>query len=374
MEIGYCVMAIKKRVMVAMSGGVDSAVAALLLVRQGCEVIGATMCFSAFGEEVSNINRRRPSCCDLSGIEDARKTANFLGIRHYVFNFAKALEQEVIKDFCLEYLGGRTPNPCVKCNRFLKFGLLLKKARALSCDYLATGHYARITRNPSTKGFLLRKGRDIKKDQSYFLYALDKGALNNVLFPLGDYTKEEVRAEAARFKLPVAEKPASQEICFIPSDDYRKFILKYINQKITPGLFRHIDGRILGEHKGLPFYTIGQRRNLGAGGGHKTPLYVIKIDNASNSIILGGKEHTYSQGLIANNLNFLTKVDAKKIIAIKTKIRYNHQEVKSRLIPINKESARVEFSLPQRAVTPGQSAVFYSKDTVLGGGIIRESI
>lgn len=358
----------------AMSGGVDSATAAMLLVRQGYEVIGATMCFSAFSEDAPDINRRRPSCCDLSGIEDARKTANSLGIRHYVFNFAKALEQEVIKDFCHQYLSGRTPNPCVKCNRFLKFGLLFKKAVGLSCDYLATGHYARITRNPLTKEFLLRKGRDKKKDQSYFLYALDKSVLSRVLFPLGDYTKEEARAEAGRFKLPVAEKPASQEICFVPSDDYRKFILNHIKQKIMPGAFRHIDGRVLGEHKGLPFYTIGQRRNLGVGGGYRAPLYVIKIDSASNSIILGEEKHLYSRGLIASNLNWLSKSLPKKTVAIKAKIRYNHQEIKSRLIPIRKDSVRVEFSLPQRAVTPGQSVVFYSKDIVLGGGIIRESV
>lgn len=352
-----------------MSGGVDSAVAAAILVKQGHEVIGATMCFS-LPETVDE--KKKPSCCGISGIEDARKTARILGIKHYVFGMGGELEEKVIKNFCAEYLAGRTPNPCVRCNQFLKFNLLFKKAKELSCDYLATGHYVRLVYNGLKRQYLFKKAKDTKKDQSYFLYAIKKEILPHLLFPLGGYTKEETRILARKFNLPVSNKPGSQEICFIPNDDYRGFIIERLGAKITPGPLLHIDGRVLGKHQGIPFYTIGQRKALG--GGNKAPLYVVKIDSAQNAIILAGDKHVYAKALIADNLNFLTSFSLEKIIAISVKIRYNQQDVKSRLIPINKESVRVEFSLPQRAVTPGQSVVFYSKSTVLGGGIIRESI
>lgn len=359
----------KKRVMVAMSGGVDSAVAAALLQKTGYEVIGGTMCFS-LPESVDS--RKKPSCCGISGIEDARRTANTLGIKHYVFSFGTALEDKVIKNFCSEYLAGRTPNPCVRCNQFLKFNLLLRKARELSCDYLATGHYVKLCYNRLKHNYLLKKAKDLQKDQSYFLYAIEKEVLPYLLFPLAKFTKEEVRRLARNFNLPVSDKPGSQEICFIPNDDYRSFISGRIGKEVSPGALIHIDGRVIGAHQGIPFYTIGQRRALG--GGHSAPLYVVKIDAKKNAIILGGQKDTYAQGLIADNLNFLTELPPKKTIAISAKIRYNHRDVKSRLILINKDSVRIEFSLPQRAVTPGQSVVFYQKDTVLGGGIIRESI
>lgn len=356
--------------MVAMSGGVDSAVAAAILVKKGYEVIGATMCFSL---PESEENRKKPSCCGISGIEDARKSAEALGIKHYVFNFSNALQEKVVKNFLSEYLAGRTPNPCVRCNQFLKFDALFKKSKELSCDYLATGHYARITRYLLSKKYYLKKGRDEKKDQSYFLYAIKKDILPYVLFPLGGYTKEGVRIIAAKYKLIVAKKPASQEICFVP-DDYRSFIATYLKDDIKPGPIFHLDGRLLGEHKGIAFYTIGQRRLLGAGCGHKDALYVVRLDRAKNAVILAEEKHLCSQGLIATNINMLTPFKSKKTIAIKAKIRYNHREVKSRLIPIHKDSVRVEFDCPQRAVTPGQSVVFYKGDVVLGGGIIRESI
>ena len=374
--------------MVAMSGGVDSATAAALLQKQGYEIIGATMCFSAAGargsygqgsasgghlfDEESIDNRKKPSCCGMQGIEDARKTAHALGIKHYVFSFGRALEEKIIKNFCAEYLAGRTPNPCVRCNQFLKFDLLFKKAMVLSCDYLATGHYVKLSYNRRARQYLLKKAKDIKKDQSYFLYVIKKETLPYLLFPLGNYTKEEVRLLAHNFNLPVSNKLSSQEICFIPNDNYRSFISERIERDIRPGPLIHIDGRVLGEHQGIPFYTIGQRKALG--GGNRMPLYVIRIDNRENTIILGEQKHTYAKALIADNLNFLTQLPPKKIIAIDTKIRYNHREVKSRLIPINADMVKIEFSISQRAVTPGQSVVFYQKDAVLGGGIIRESI
>ncbi|PIQ88910.1 MAG: tRNA 2-thiouridine(34) synthase MnmA [Candidatus Omnitrophica bacterium CG11_big_fil_rev_8_21_14_0_20_42_13] len=363
----------KKRVMVAMSGGVDSAVGAALLKRRGYEVIGMTMCFgSSFGGNLSEKEKKRPSCCDISGVEDARRVAQALGIRHYVSNFANNLYNKVIKNFCAEYLAGRTPNPCVRCNQFLKFEHLIKKALALSCDYLATGHYAKVQYSGQRRMYLLKKGRDNKKDQSYFLYAVKREVLSRLLFPLGVYTKDEVRQKARDFNLPVSDKAESQEICFVPDNDYRGFIAGISGRDIRPGDFFHVDGRHLGRHKGVAFYTIGQRKALCSG--QKRPLYVIKIDAAKNTVILGEENYLYSQGLIAKDVNFLSLQAPKKIIAINAKIRYNHQEVKSRLIPINSDSVRIEFTSPQRAVAPGQSVVFYGGSVVLGGGIISEVI
>ncbi len=362
-------MTIKKRVMVAMSGGVDSAVTAALLKEEGYEVIGATMCFSL---PESTEDRKKPSCCGVSGIEDARKTAYALGIKHYVFSFGKALQEKVVKNFLSEYLSGRTPNPCVRCNQFLKSDLLFKKTQQFGCDYLATGHYAKFSYDMLRRRYRLQRAKDRKKDQSYFLYAIKKEILPHLLFPLGDYTKDEVRALARSFKLIVSDKPGSQEICFIPSDDYRAFIAERLMEKIKPGFIKDLRGKVLGEHKGIAFYTIGQRRALG--GGHATPLFVIKIDNTNNTIILGEGKAVYAKALIADSLNFFASLPPKKTVAISAKIRYNHQDIKSRLIPLGRDTVKVEFSLPQRAVTPGQSVVFYKGDIVLGGGIIRESI
>lgn len=353
----------KKRVVVAMSGGVDSSVAAALLVRQGYEVIGMTMCFN-----LSESKGRRPACCGLEGIEDARRVAQALEIKHYVVNMQKSLQDYVIKDFCDEYAHGRTPNPCVRCNQYLKFDVLLKKALALDADFIATGHYARIVISHKSQVTSLKKAKDKFKDQSYFLYRINKKYLKNILFPLGNYTKTEVRALARKFKLPVAEKPGSQEICFLPDNDYHAFLKNYFNIKPKPGKVVDLDGNVLGEHKGIAYYTIGQREGLGIACGY--PIYVVKIDFKKSRLVVAKKEDAQSKEFLVKDLNFLGK-PIKKKVALKVKIRYNHKESPAE-VTRQKNRLKIKFKKPQFAITPGQSAVFYQKDTVLGGGIIEK--
>jgi len=356
----------KRIVVVAMSGGVDSSVAAALLKAQGWEVIGITMCFN-----LADSSSRHPNCCGLSGIDDARRIAHKLGIRHYVLNMQKYLDEYVIKDFCLEYLRGRTPNPCIRCNQYIKFGTLLKKAFSLGAAFLATGHYSRIKKRKS--GYQLHKARDQHKDQSYFLYRLSQVQLKHLLFPLGEYTKDETRQKAREFDLAVADKLESQEICFLPDTDYRKFlkdgapkIKKWVNREIKPGPILDREGRVLGEHKGIAFYTIGQRQGLGIAAGY--PLYIIKIDPKNNAITVGKKEETLARDFLVKQTHFISR-PIKKKVALKVKIRYNHQEAEAAIMPCN-DKLRVHFIKPQFAITPGQSAVFYDKDKVVGGGII----
>lgn len=366
-----------------MSGGVDSSVAAALLKEKGFEVIGVTMCFSAYGGNLEDPVRKKTGCCSRQGIEDARRVAHKLGIRHYVVNMQKALEERVIQDFCREYLLGRTPNPCVLCNQYLKFGALLDKAKALDAQFLATGHYARITKTPS--GFLLRKAKDLKKDQSYFLYRLNQAQLKHVIFPLGSYTKEEVRGLAGKFGLPVAGKKASQEICFLPGDDYRAFLRNRIDKEMLAGPIIDTQGKIVGRHKGIAYYTTGQREGLGIAKGY--PVYITRIDPETNSIYIGSKEEASSKGFLAKDLHFAIKAPVKKKIALKVKIRYNHQEAEADLFSYGNKAtghkavvwppiakAKVIFKKPQFAVTPGQSAVFYDKNRVIGGATIDKAI
>lgn len=347
----------KRRVALAMSGGVDSSVAAALLVRQGHEVIGLTMCFG-----LTDSSGRKPACCGLQAIEDARRVAHKLGIRHYVLNMHKHLREFVINDFCREYLNGRTPNPCVRCNQYIKFGVLLKKARALGADFLATGHYARIEK---TDGFILKKAKDKKKDQTYFLYRLNQHQLKHTLFPLGNHTKEQVRKLAAEFDLPVADKPASQEICFLPDADYRAFLKKNIAGKIEPGFVVDLGGKVLGPHKGVACYTIGQREGLGLALGY--PAYITSIDHKNNRIIVGKKEDAFKKEFTLKSVRIYAPF--KKKIAVKVRIRYNHREA-SAAIDCTGRKIRVTFKRPQFAVTPGQAAVFYEGELVVGGGII----
>jgi tRNA-specific 2-thiouridylase len=350
-----------------MSGGVDSSVAAALLKKQGYEVIGITMCFN-----LSDSTSSRPRCCGLQGIEDARRVAHKLGIRHYVLNMKKTLEEYVIKDFCAEYLKGRTPNPCVRCNQYLKFDALLKKAISSGAKYLATGHYARIEKVAGGRGqgagYLLRKAKDKLKDQSYFLYRLNQKQLKYILFPLENYTKTEVRNLAKQFALPVADKLASQEICFLPGGDYREFIKQRVNLGIKPGSVMDKQGKIWGQHKGIAFYTIGQREGLGIARGY--PLYIIDIDHKNNRITVGNKQDAYSREFLVKNPHFILE-PIKKKVALKVRIRYNHKEALADVMPFN-HKIKIRFRRPQFAITPGQSAVFYGRNTVLGGGIIDE--
>jgi len=350
----------KTRVVVAMSGGVDSSVAAALLKNEGYDVIAMTMCFN-----LADAGKKKPNCCGPQGIRDARRIASLLGIRHYVLNMQPQLEKYVIEDFCQEYLKGRTPNPCVRCNQYLKFDLLLKKAFALGAQHLATGHYARILK--IRKGYVLEKAKDKIKDQSYFLYRLSQEQLKHALFPLADYTKQEVRKLAVEFKLPVAEKLASQEICFLPTRDYREFLQSRFKEGFQPGAIVDKEGHILGRHKGVAFYTIGQREGLGIARGY--PVYVIAINSRTNEITVGKKEDAYSSEFIIRQPHFILESQPKKKIAVKARIRYNHQEAAAQIFPLVK-MLRVKFKQPQFAVTCGQSAVFYQKDKVLGGGVI----
>ncbi len=367
----------KTKVVVAMSGGVDSSVAAALLKEQGYEVIGITMCFGTAAGS-SNL-LKRPPCCSPEALEDARRVSNILDIKHYALNFAKDLEKFVIKDFIDEYLSGRTPNPCVRCNRFLKFGTLLKKARELGASFIATGHYARIEFDRKLETHLLKKGKDTFKDQSYFLCSIDKSALPYILLPLGKYNKLQVRALARKFKLPVHDKPGSQEICFVPDADYRGFLknrLVQMKTNIKPGPILDTTGKVLGTHNGIAFYTIGQRQGLGVS--FKEPLYCINIDADSNSITLGTKEESYFKGLVAHRLNFLYPVGNAKRLDLKVKIRYNQKDIKSRVnLPavisnsdLRNLTAEVIFNQPQSSVAPGQSVVFYKADIVVGSGVI----
>lgn len=357
----------KERVVTAMSGGVDSSVAAALLQSQGYEVIGITMCFN-LADSVS----KKPRCCGLQGIEDAMRVAHKLGIKHYVLNMQKVLEEKVIKNFCLEYSKGRTPNPCVRCNEYIKFDALLKKAFSLGAKYLATGHYSRIEK--SKNGYLLKKAVDLNKDQSYFLYRIGQKQLRHMLLPLGDYTKLRVRELARQFALPVAQKQESQEICFIPGLNYREFLLHRLERigkdKISAGLkagpIADKTGVCVGRHKGIAFYTIGQRKGLGIALGN--PVYITKIDAGTNTITVGTRPDTLSKVFLVKQKHFILS-SIKKKVAVKVKIRYNHKEAEAEVRP-DKDYLKVEFKTPQFAVTPGQAAVFYKKDTVLGGGVI----
>jgi tRNA-specific 2-thiouridylase len=353
------------KIAVAMSGGVDSSVTAALLKKEGHDVIGVTMFLHS---PAGNSNNDKPPLPDA--VTDARKVAEKLGIPHHVIDLRDDFNRIVITDFCREYSRGRTPNPCVLCNREIKFGKLWEKTKELGAGYLATGHYACIVKDKNSGKFLLKKGKDKLKDQSYFLCRLTQEQLACTLFPLGGMTKVAVRQIAKELDLPAAARPESQEICFIKGDDYAIFLEEQLHHEIKPGLILDTAGNVLGEHQGIPFYTVGQRKGLGIAA--KNSLYVTAIDMERNAIIAGTKEETYSDGLAAENLNWISGEWPEFPAKMKAAIRYRHPGIEAIINPQNKTGVSVQFAEPQMAVTPGQTVVFYNGDTVTGGGTITK--
>ena len=360
----------KQRVIMAMSGGVDSSVAAALLLEEGYEVIGVTMQLwdndLPYGTEVEG------GCCSLSAVDDARAVANTLGIPYYVLNMHAPFREKVIDYFVDEYLQGRTPNPCIVCNKSVKFDLLLEKAASLDGDFLATGHYVRRSFDAERGRFILRRGVDLSKDQSYVLYGMTQPQLAKTLFPLGGYTKAAIREKAAELGLRVASKPDSQEICFVPDQDYGRFIEDYQPGSVQPGNIVDESGKVLGRHRGIIHYTIGQRKGLGIAA--PEPLFVKEIRPDTNEIVVGPAESVFFKGLLANELNWILWDDLNGELEAQAKIRYSAQPVPGLIKPEPGGRVRVEFETPQRAVTPGQAVVFYQQDLVLGGGTIVQAI
>lgn len=376
----------QRRVLVAMSGGVDSSVAAAVLKERGFEVIGATM---QIWPRSLPVGDREGGCCSLAAVEDARRVAAILGIPYYVLNFQEKFEEEVISYFAREYASGRTPNPCIRCNQRVKFGHLLRKAREIGAAFIATGHYARTRRDPDTGRHLLLKARDPRKDQTYVLYSMTQDELAHTLFPVGDFTKDETRRIAASLGLPVAEKRESQEICFIPDDDYRKFLREYLPETRKPGPILDLEGNVLGEHEGIAFYTIGQRKGLGIAS--TEPFYVVDLDPERNAVIVGRAGDVMAEGLVAADLNWIPFDRLYEPIRVEAKIRYYTPAVGATVAPVaahsgdhqscrgvaedpNPNEVEVRFASPQRAVTPGQSVVFYDGDVVVGGGVISRRL
>lgn len=358
------------KVVVAMSGGVDSSVAAAILKQEGYEVIGVTMQIWPSDKQAYEIDRFG-GCCGLGAVDDAKRVAYKLGIPHYAMNFRDIFGQKVIANFCREYSLGRTPNPCIRCNQYIKFDALLERAKRLGADFVATGHYARIEKNEANSRYLLKKGIDRRKDQSYVLYPITQEQLGHSLLPIGSFTKQRVRQIARELGLSVAANPESQEICFIPDDNYPKFLKEHIPQAVKPGPILNEQGSILGRHRGILFYTIGQRKGLGISA--KEPLYVTAIDRERNAIVVGSKEKVYGNKLIASGLNWITIAKLKHPITVKAKIRYRHKEAEAEITPWDKDQVYVKFKEPQMAITPGQAIVFYNGDTVIGGGTIEQA-
>lgn len=355
----------KKKVVVGMSGGVDSSVAAYLLKEQGYDVIGVTM--QIWQDEEEEILEHEGGCCGLSAVDDARRVANRLEIPYYVMNFKKDFKKYVMDYFVEEYLRGRTPNPCIACNRYVKWESLLKRSMDIGADYIATGHYARVVQLENGR-YTLKKSVTAAKDQTYALYNLTQEQLSRTLMPVGAYHKDEIRKIAADVGLLVANKPDSQEICFVPDHDYASFIEENSGQKIEEGNFVDIHGNILGRHKGITHYTIGQRKGLNLSLGH--PAFVVRIDPERNEVVIGEGKDVFTDRLRANHLNFMSVEDIEGPVRALTKIRYNHEGSMCTIHKIDEDIVECIFDEPVRAVTPGQAVVFYDGDYVLGGGTI----
>lgn len=355
-----------KKVVVGMSGGVDSSVAAYLLKEQGYEVIGVTM--QIWQDEEHFVQEENGGCCGLSAVEDARRVAELLEIPYYVMNFKREFKEHVMDYFTAEYLRGRTPNPCIACNRYVKWESLLMRSLAIGADYIATGHYARVEQLTNGR-YAIRSSVTAAKDQTYALFNLTQDQLSRTLMPVGAYTKDEIRAIAEKIGLMVARKKDSQEICFIPDHDYAGFIDRECKDAVPPpGNFVSVDGAVLGTHKGITHYTVGQRKGLGIALGH--PVFVTEIRPDTNEVVLGENEDVFANRLYARELNFMSLPDIREEVLLNAKIRYSHAGSPCKVTRTGEDEICCEFSEPVRAVTPGQAVVLYDGEYVAGGGII----
>jgi len=358
------------RIVVGMSGGVDSSVAAALLVEQGCDVVGITMRVWP-RQEADEPTKRFGSCCGTEAVEDARQVARTLGIPHYLLSMDDEFNQKVIDQFVDSYGKGQTPIPCLSCNSNLKFGSLLGRARAWDAAAVATGHYARVERDPVTGRHLLLRPKDLRKDQTDFLWPLTQAQLGAARFPIGELTKDEVRARARRLALVTADKPESQDICFVPDDDYRGFLRRRAPEVFRPGAVVDRLGTTLGAHGGIAGFTVGQKRGLGLAAGR--PLYVIDLDPERNTVTVGNAAELERDRLVATAVNFIACAPPTSPLHVVAKIRHSHQPAPATVRALEGDAAEVVFDTPQRAVSPGQSVVFYDGDVVIGGGVISRS-
>ncbi len=359
----------KNRILVAMSGGVDSTLTAVLLHQAGYEVIGVTMLTCPMPEDKDADKRSRP-CCAPVNVEDACRVAQQFGFQYYLLDLVAEFEQEIIAPFVSEYLHGRTPNPCILCNEKIKLGVLMEKAHTYGATDVATGHYAIVEYEPVKNRFLLKRARDVAKDQSYFLFSLAQEQLAHFRTPLGNQKKEQTRELARQLGLKVADKPQSQEICFIPDNDYRRFLRERIDasEAIREGNIINTHGETIGRHQGTPFYTVGQRKGLGIA--HSQPLYVLNIDPIHNVLIVGEEAELFSRILVASRPNWISIPELDREISVSAQIRYRHTPAPARVRPLGQDRVQVVFEKPQRAITAGQAVVFYDKDVVVGGAWI----
>lgn len=355
----------KKRVVVGMSGGVDSSVAAWLLKKQGYEVIGVTM--QIWQDEEEQALEENGGCCGSTAVEDARRVAAAIGIPYYVMNFRKDFKEKVIDYFIDEYLNGRTPNPCIACNRYVKWESLLTRCKEIGADYIATGHYARVEKLSNGR-YAIRNSVTARKDQTYALYNLTQDQLASTLMPIGEYEKDYIREMAKEAGLPVASKPDSQDICFVPDGDYASYIKEETKKVPVPGNFVLSDGTVVGKHKGIIHYTVGQRKGLGLSLGH--PVFVLEIRPETNEVVVGSNEESMSRFVRANKVNFMAVEDIKEPMRIWAKIRYNHKGAWCTVEKTGPDEILCTFDEPVRAITPGQAVVMYDGEYVLGGGTI----